>query len=153
MQVSGWRRWPVGVWAGVEVLLLGGLVYGWPSLVFLLKQRQVYSDLCRPDVTPQLRHNHTLPPQSGVGNASDVLPADASLENGSSRHFFRREAGGVLMSFLPLPPPPCLESQGCQFDPTFFSFFFPLLFFCLVHSLFLTYPFLLFGPFSRSVVP
>ena len=24
---------------------------------------------------------------------------------------------GVPMS-LPLPPPPCLESQGCQFDPT-----------------------------------
>ena len=25
----------------------------------------------------------------------------------------RREAGGFMMS------PPCLDSQGCQFDPTF----------------------------------
>ena len=34
-------------------------------------------------------------------------------------------------------PPPCLESQGCLFDPTVLS---PLLFFCLVLSLFLSYP-------------
>ena len=48
--------------------------------------------------------------------------------------FPRREAGVFLMS------PPCLESQGCQFDPTFIYL---LLFFCLALSLFLSYPFLL----------
>ena len=46
----------------------------------------------------------------------------------------RREAGGFLMY------PPCLESQGYQFDPTFMYL---LLFFCLVLLLFLSDRFLL----------
>ena len=60
-----------------------------------------------------------------------------------SRPLPRREAGGLLMSRFPPPPPPplsCLESQGCQFNPTLYI---PLLFFCLALSLFLSYPFLL----------
>ena len=39
-----------------------------------------------------------------------------------------------------LMSPPCLESQGCQIDPTFSIS--PLLFFFLVLSFFLCYPFL-----------
>ena len=43
---------------------------------------------------------------------------------------------GFLMS------PPCLEYQGCQFDPTFL-YLLSQLFFCLVLLLFLFDPFLL----------
>ena len=42
-----------------------------------------------------------------------ALCSHSSLFPVSSMVRSRREAGGFLMS------PPCLESQGCQFDPTF----------------------------------
>ena len=81
MEVVGWHRWLVGMWAAMEVLLLGGLVYGWPSLVFLLKQRRVYSDLCPPEHTPQLPHSNNTLPQSG-GNATNA--GAGPFGNGSS---------------------------------------------------------------------
>ncbi|XP_076447599.1 equilibrative nucleobase transporter 1-like [Babylonia areolata] len=34
------------VWAFLECLLFGGLLYGWGSLVFVLKEDRVFSDLC-----------------------------------------------------------------------------------------------------------
>ena len=109
MKVIGWRRWLVGVWATMEVLLLGGLIYGWPSLVFLLKQRQVYSDLCRPDSTPQLHHNHSV--LHSVGNTSDMLAgpfagnvsslpfAESSF---STNHPLQSGAGNSLTTSLPV---------------------------------------------------
>lgn len=36
------------IWAFLECLLFGGLLYGWGSLVFVLKEDGVYSDLCKP---------------------------------------------------------------------------------------------------------
>ncbi|XP_067672137.1 equilibrative nucleobase transporter 1-like [Haliotis asinina] len=34
------------VWAIVETMLFGGLIYGWSSLVFVLKAKFLYQDLC-----------------------------------------------------------------------------------------------------------
>ena len=48
--------------------------------------------------------------------------------------------------------PPCLESQGCQFDSTVL-YRSPLLFFCLVLSLFLSYPFLVWAHSSNLFSP
>ena len=47
--------------------------------------------------------------------------------------------------------PPCLESQGCQFDPSFLIS--PILFFCIVLLLFLSFPFLLLTHFPDFCFP
>ncbi|XP_053408084.1 equilibrative nucleobase transporter 1-like isoform X2 [Mercenaria mercenaria] len=43
-----YRKYPVvcTVWAFMEVLLFGGVIYGWGSLVFILKEEGFYSDYC-----------------------------------------------------------------------------------------------------------
>ncbi|KAL8610814.1 hypothetical protein ACOMHN_056669 [Nucella lapillus] len=76
MKLNGWRRVLYGAWATVEVLLFGGLGYGWPSLVFLLKQRNVYSYLCHHDVIPILRHKN-----SSATNFSQPVNATTNISS------------------------------------------------------------------------
>lgn len=42
----GWKKWLVAGWAFMECLLFGGLLYGWGSLMFVLKDEGIYADLC-----------------------------------------------------------------------------------------------------------
>ena len=42
----GWKKYLVAGWAFTECLLFGGLLYGWGSLVFVLKDEGVYANLC-----------------------------------------------------------------------------------------------------------
>ncbi|XP_048248236.1 equilibrative nucleobase transporter 1-like [Haliotis rufescens] len=46
MASPGRLRYLYVVWAFVETMLFGGLIYGWSSLVFILKAKFVYQDLC-----------------------------------------------------------------------------------------------------------
>ena len=43
-----YRRFPVlcTIWAMVEVLCFGGVIFGWGSLVFVLKEEGFYLDAC-----------------------------------------------------------------------------------------------------------
>ncbi|XP_064607134.1 equilibrative nucleobase transporter 1-like [Liolophura sinensis] len=41
-----WRKYLMAVWAVLECMLFGGLVYGWGSLVFVLKKEGIYAELC-----------------------------------------------------------------------------------------------------------
>ncbi|XP_064604551.1 equilibrative nucleobase transporter 1-like [Liolophura sinensis] len=43
---SPWRKYLMAVWAVLECLLFGGLVYGWGSLVFVFKKEGIYAELC-----------------------------------------------------------------------------------------------------------
>lgn len=45
----GWKKWFVTGWAFVECFLFGGLMFGWGSVVFMLKNEGVYADLCPRD--------------------------------------------------------------------------------------------------------
>ena len=40
------------IWAYLECLLFGGLLYGWGSLVFILKEDGVFSELCKGHTEP-----------------------------------------------------------------------------------------------------
>lgn len=42
----GWKKYLVAGWAFTECLLFAGLLYGWGSLVFVLKDERIYADLC-----------------------------------------------------------------------------------------------------------
>lgn len=39
-------RYLYAVWAFLESLCFGGLIYGWSSLAYVLKQEGLYSNLC-----------------------------------------------------------------------------------------------------------
>ena len=47
----GWKKWLIAGWGFVECLLFGGLLYGWGSVVYVLKSEGIYADLCD-DVLP-----------------------------------------------------------------------------------------------------
>ncbi|XP_060572191.1 equilibrative nucleobase transporter 1-like [Ruditapes philippinarum] len=42
----GWKKWLVAGWAFMECLLFAGIMFGWPSLNFVLKSEGIYADLC-----------------------------------------------------------------------------------------------------------
>lgn len=50
MNLSGsskvWMKCLVVCWSFIEVLLFGGIFFGWGSLVFVLKEEGLYADLC-----------------------------------------------------------------------------------------------------------
>ena len=46
------KRIAVATWAVIETMLFGGIVNGWGSLVFVLKDEGLYSSLC--DVLPAM---------------------------------------------------------------------------------------------------
>jgi LAT3 family solute carrier family 43 protein 3 len=54
-----YRKYPTlcTVWAAVEVLCFAGLVFGWGTLVFVLKDEGILSDLC--EVNNTKVYNHT----------------------------------------------------------------------------------------------
>ncbi|XP_071093497.1 equilibrative nucleobase transporter 1-like [Haliotis cracherodii] len=41
----------VATWAIVETSLFGGVMYGWPSLVYIIKEEGLYSHLCTPNIS------------------------------------------------------------------------------------------------------
>ena len=45
-----YRKYPVfcTIWAFMEVVLFGGVIFGWGSLVFILKEEGFYLDYCSP---------------------------------------------------------------------------------------------------------
>ncbi|KAL5019382.1 hypothetical protein ScPMuIL_005104 [Solemya velum] len=46
MNRQGWRKYLIASWAIMETVLFGGLLYGWFTLVFVLKQEGIYANLC-----------------------------------------------------------------------------------------------------------
>ncbi|XP_005102603.1 solute carrier family 43 member 3 [Aplysia californica] len=83
-------RYLYAVWAFLECLGFGGLLYGWGSLVYILKDEGLYLDLC--DNTPTngsaVLNVSEVTPYSvgpGLGNASVVIdsPAPVSVEGKS----------------------------------------------------------------------
>lgn len=48
------------IWAFFECILFGGLVYGWGSLVFVLKEDSVYGYFCPEDTNSTM---NTVPPE------------------------------------------------------------------------------------------
>ena len=49
-------------WAVLETMLFGGIVNGWASLVFVLKEDGLYGDLCTPPPpSPLVSDNSTTP--------------------------------------------------------------------------------------------
>ena len=56
----GWKKYLVAGWAFAECLLFGGLLYGWGSLVFVLKDEGVYANLCSVSETTSNSSNLTV---------------------------------------------------------------------------------------------
>lgn len=71
------------VWGFLECLLFGGLLYGWASLVFVLKEDGVYSDVCDEQSEPQ-NNSITSDITSLVVVGSSTVPSVTySIGNGS----------------------------------------------------------------------
>ena len=66
------------IWAFLECICFGGLIYGWGSLVYVLKDEGLYSDLCPPDLnstitsTPVVTYDITGNETNSVGPSIDV---------------------------------------------------------------------------------
>ena len=69
----GWRKWLIGGWAFLECLLFSGIIYGWGSLVFVLKDEGIYAYLCQMDL-----------PVSNTSNTSSLKHAELD-RNGTTR--------------------------------------------------------------------
>lgn len=71
----GWKKYLVAGWAFMECLLFGGLLYGWGSLVFVLKQEGIYADLCPKEALSQNASNAsvTYNQGSGVTNNGSII--------------------------------------------------------------------------------
>ena len=54
-------------WAVMETMLFGGIVNGWASLVFVLKEDGLYGDLCTSSTPLRSADNSTTLPQTGAG--------------------------------------------------------------------------------------
>ena len=58
----GRRRYLYTGWAVLETMLFGGIVNGWASLVFVLKEDGLYGDLCPPAASPPADNTTALMP-------------------------------------------------------------------------------------------
>lgn len=69
------------VWAVLEILVFGGLLFGWGSLVYVLKKERVYSNLCDFE-------------NSGINNSSigNVTYWNLSVNN-ARQHIFVNNTG------------------------------------------------------------
>ena len=70
-----YKRFPVlcTLWAFLEVLCFGGVLFGWGSLVFILKEEGFYLDLC----TDTQRHND---PQSNLADLAVIVNKPVTLD-------------------------------------------------------------------------
>ena len=41
-----WKKWLIAIWAFLECMVFAGILLGWGSLVFVLKEEGIFSDLC-----------------------------------------------------------------------------------------------------------
>ena len=69
----GWRKWLISGWAFLECLLFSGIIYGWGSFVFVLKDEGIYVYLCQMDQIV-----------SDTSNTSSVKHSDL-CRNGTTR--------------------------------------------------------------------
>ncbi|XP_021354761.1 solute carrier family 43 member 3-like [Mizuhopecten yessoensis] len=79
MKYHGWRKYLVAVWAFIETFLFAGLLYGWASVNWILKQENVYADLC-PQTT--FKTNVTI---NGTDNVVtyDTVGGNTTSQNGT----------------------------------------------------------------------
>ncbi|WAQ97524.1 S43A3-like protein [Mya arenaria] len=88
----GWKKWLIAGWAFMECLFFGGLLYGWGSIVFVLKDEGIYADLCprtgNTSGSGNITHDVTFVPvksQNETGNNTGYIvnSTDATLSPGS----------------------------------------------------------------------
>ncbi|XP_060571702.1 equilibrative nucleobase transporter 1-like [Ruditapes philippinarum] len=96
-----YRKYPVfcTVWAFMEVVLFGGVIFGWGSLVFILKEEGFYLDYCTHEETGNNSNivlSETLTSVT-VSNSSIDKPSYTFLDGNNSTSAFRgRNADGML---------------------------------------------------------
>ena len=61
----GWKKWLIFAWAFLECVMFAGLLLGWGSLVFVLKDEGIYADLCRFSVVASTNGNTTTASTDG----------------------------------------------------------------------------------------
>lgn len=84
----GWKKWLIAGWAFMECLLFGGLLYGWGSIEFVLKEEGIYADLCAGkehggnENSSIIYSNVTIvPPNATVNLGYTIVPEDMSTSN------------------------------------------------------------------------
>ena len=72
---KGWGKWLIACWALMECILFSGILYGWGSLVFVLKDEGLYTDLCHVSKSETSRlnlSNSSSLPSSTLGRSMPV---------------------------------------------------------------------------------
>ena len=88
---KGWGKWLIACWALMECILFSGILYGWGSLVFVLKDEGLYADLCHVNKSETSRlnlFNSSSLPSSTLGRSMPVsTTTDNSIDvaNGEAR--------------------------------------------------------------------
>ncbi|ESO88987.1 hypothetical protein LOTGIDRAFT_228934 [Lottia gigantea] len=73
--MANMKRYITVVWCFLETLFFGGLIYGWGSLVFILKDEDVYADLCDGN---QPEFNYSIP----INQSVQVFNTSSSMKRG-----------------------------------------------------------------------
>jgi len=101
LSISPCRKALVFLVGSFECLLFGGIVFGWPQLVHLLKMESVYADLCN-DVNTAAGegiNQYTKVVYGGLFNNSrcsalnvtPIIQPGHKVRNGSFQYFFLRK--------------------------------------------------------------
>ncbi|KAK3612347.1 hypothetical protein CHS0354_011066 [Potamilus streckersoni] len=85
------KRYLITLWAFMECVLFGGLLYGWGSLMFVFKQEGIYAELCNTDqnavsaITNSSSFNNSVSSELTSGGTSNVtvFPVTVALINSS----------------------------------------------------------------------
>lgn len=133
-------RWRIActLWSCLEVVCFAGIIYGWGSLVFILKEEGFYSEYCR-DASP----NVSLFSPGSVYNASviDIHNQSIGLPNGTLTCHEQEErlnlwfsiAVGVMYSGLAIVGQLSLR-LGTRITRIIFTFLYSVGFVCIAFS-------------------
>ncbi|XP_025095675.1 large neutral amino acids transporter small subunit 4-like [Pomacea canaliculata] len=95
---SGRLRFLYVTWAVLETMLFGGLMNGWASLVFILKEDGLYRDLCENNSSLTLLGNGSSPHSSICTEQDAMLNLWFSIATGL-RNIFGIVIGLIIFKF------------------------------------------------------
>ena len=90
---AAWKKYLIAGWSFMECLLFSGVLYGWSSLVFVLKEEGIYADLCSTG-------SHESDKQETAFNTTVVSNFTLSLNNQSEANYFLSSQSGSNNSMI-----------------------------------------------------
>ena len=84
---GGWKRWLIAVWAFIECFLFAGILLGWGSLVFVLKDEGIFAELCSSAEISALGNKSTPTQKDNSFNPDNITNATEATNDLNSHGF------------------------------------------------------------------